>query len=586
MDTGTQNEEWAYQLIDALIAQKVDYFCCAPGSRSSPLALAIANHPKARHRIHFDERGLCFHALGYAKATKKPAVVVATSGTAIGNWMPGVMEASNERIPLILLSADRPPELRDCGANQTCDQVKLFNNFVRWQIDLPCPEDRISKRYLASSVNHAVAMASYPPQGPVHLNCMFREPLFSMRKERYTALERHVSFEHSQLHPSQTAIDEWEKILSKKRRGVIIVGSCSREISEAVLALAERLKWPIFADILSSLRRAAGSSSVITHFDLILKLKYLMKADAVIQFGDRFVSKTLSQWLEKQALEFHLHISDHPMRQDPNHLVTHRVQASPQIFVRELLFSLCPQPEENDQPEEDWQSQWKSWDQSCKEALDCFFSLQTSLSEPSLVWEIASFLPEDWCLFLANSMPIRDADQFFLPASRCGTLFGNRGVSGIDGNIATACGIAQGGEKPTLALIGDLTFLHDLNSLALLSKLEHPVVLCVVNNGGGGIFSFLPVSKREEVFEEFIAASHQISFQSAASLFAIPYFHPETPAELGDLLFHQKKNPHSCIIEITTDRRENVQLHEQIIANVRTCLNSANSPAEIPVTLP
>lgn len=578
MDHGAQNERWAYKLIDALTAQGIDYFCLSPGSRSTPLALAIANHPKATRIVHFDERGICFYAVGFAKATKKPAVVVATSGTAIGNLMPAVMEACNERIPLILLSADRPPELRDCGANQTCDQVKLFNNFVRWQVDLPCPDHRLSDRYLASTISHALVMATYPPAGPVQINCMFREPFFSHAVEQIP-IGHNVSFEHAIQYPSDEAVRYWTEILSTKRRGVIIAGSCSTDISEVVFSLAERLKWPIFADILSSLRTAEGSSSLITHFDPILKVKNAIEADAVIQFGDRFVSKTLSQWVEKQTFEFFLHISDHPMRQDPGHLITHRVQTCPKIFTHKLLFSL---PSTYEDP---WKADWYHWNQSCKGAIADFFSNQASLTEPGLIWEIASFLSVDWCLFVGTSMPVRDANQFFLPASPCGTIFGNRGVSGIDGVIATACGIAKGKDKPILALIGDLTFLHDLTSLALLSKLKQPVILCVVNNGGGGIFSFMPISKREEVFEEFIAASHEITFESAALLFSIPYFHPETPAEFGDLLFHQKKQPRSCIIEITTDRSENVRIHEQLISQIETCLNSANSPAEIPTIL-
>jgi 2-succinyl-5-enolpyruvyl-6-hydroxy-3-cyclohexene-1-carboxylate synthase len=587
MDTGAQNETWAYKIVDAFTALGIDYFCCAPGSRSTSLELAIASHPKATHVVHFDERGICFHAVGFGKAAKKPAVVVATSGTAIGNLLPGVMEACNERVPLILLSADRPPELRDCGANQTCDQVKLFNNFVRWQVDLPCPDDRISDRYLASTISHAIVMTTYPPAGPVQINCMFREPLFSNIIE-HCPIGHHVSFEHSILHPSKEAISYWTEALSSKRKGVIIAGSCSTDIRDAVFALAERLRWPIFADILSSLRTAEGPPSLITHFDPILKLKDEIAADAVIQFGDRFVSKTLSQWLEKQNLEFFLHISDHPMRQDPNHLMTHRVQSCPKIFVREMLFSLTEEYAAKSfaiGSEEDWQADWHHWDKSCQQILQDFFSAQIWLSEPGIVWEIASFLSEEWCLFVGTSMPVRDANQFFLPDSQCGTIFGNRGVSGIDGIIATACGIAKGMGKPVLVLIGDLTFLHDLTSLALLAKMEKPVILCVVNNGGGGIFSFLPISKRKEAFEEFIVASHKTTFASAASLFNIPYFHPEARAELGDLLFRQKKQPHSCIIELTTDRAENVQIHEQIIRSIGTCLNSANSPAGIPVNL-
>lgn len=578
MDTGTQNERWARKLIDGLIAQGIDYFCCGPGSRSTTLSLAIANHPKAKYSVHFDERGVAFQALGYGKAAKKPAVVMATSGTAIGNLMPAVMEASNDRIPLIILSADRPPELRDCGANQTVDQVKLFNNFVRWQVDFPCPDDRLTDRYIASTLSQAVAIASYPPAGPVHINCMFREPLFNAPLE-HQPLEKCVHVAMPELQPSEEVIEYWTEKLAPKRRGVIIVGSSNDDLSEAVFSLAKQLKWPIFADILSSLRNSANHPSLITHYDPILKLKNNTAIDAVIQFGSRFVSKTLALWLEKQKLEFYLHVSEQPIRQDPAHLATHRVLSAPALFSRKLSAALPAEMAE------DWLSIWNEWDHECKQKLAEIFSANDSLTEPGLIWEIASFLSENWNLFLANSMPIRDANQFFLPISRCGQIYGNRGVSGIDGNLATACGLSYGNGKPTLAVVGDLTFLHDLSSLALLAKSPHPVVVCIVNNGGGGIFSFLPVSERKEAFEEFIAASHKINFEAAGKLFDLPYFHPQTPAELGDLLFQQEKNPRSCLIEITTDRTENFRVHEQIIKAISSCLNSADSSEAIPVNL-
>jgi 2-succinyl-5-enolpyruvyl-6-hydroxy-3-cyclohexene-1-carboxylate synthase len=214
-----------------------------------------------------------------------------------------------------------------------------------------------------------------------------------------------------------------------------------------------------------------------------------------------------------------------------------------------------------------------------------FFTQNSNITEPGLIWEIASQLPEDWNLFLANSMPIRDANQFFSPMLHQGSIFGNRGVSGIDGNLATACGLAKGNEKPTFAIVGDLTILHDLNSLALVAKSEVPIVICVVNNRGGGIFSFLPVSKRREAFEEFIAASHEIHLEAAAKLFDLPYFHPKTRAEFADLIKSQKQSSCSCVIEITTDRVENVHIHEQIIQAIAPCLNSADLPLEIPTTL-
>lgn len=578
MLNGLQTEIWAKKLIDALIGQGIEYFCAAPGSRSTPLSFAIANHLKARWTVHFDERGLCFHALGYAKSAKKPAVVMATSGTAIGNLMPAIMEASNDRVPLIILSADRPPELRDCGANQTVDQVKLFNNFVRWQIDLPCPDRQLSDRYLASVISQAVLMASFPPAGPVHLNCMFREPLLHTQPEQ-GFLSQQIHIAPPELKPSEIAIAEWQQKLTTKRRGVILVGSSPSDLSDAVISLAHRLQWPIFADIFSSLRNKAPYSEVISHFDPILKIKARTPVDAVIQFGDRFVSKVLAQWLEKQNLDFYLQVAEQPLRNDPMHRVTHRVISAPQEFAQELKKRL-PQVKETS-----WLEQWCDWDKRCQETLSDLFLDDAKLTEPAVIRHIARFLSKDWNLFLANSMPVRDANQFFFSSSGCGTIFGNRGVSGIDGNIATICGLAEGNAKATLGVIGDLAFLHDINSLALMAKAKQPIVLCVINNGGGGIFSFLPVAKRKEAFEEFIAASHEIQFESAAKLFNIPYFHPQTPAELTDLLFQQQTTPQTCIVEMTTDRVQNVHVHEQILKAIGTCLSSADSPLEIPATL-
>jgi 2-succinyl-5-enolpyruvyl-6-hydroxy-3-cyclohexene-1-carboxylate synthase len=570
MDTGSHNQQWAEQLIDVLIAHGVEYFCCAPGSRATPLALAIARYPKNRWSVHFDERGVCFHALGHAKATGKPAVVVTTSGTAVGNLLPGVMEAYNDRTPLILLTADRPPELRECGANQTCDQTKLFTNHVRWQVDLPCPNPEIPLNYLSSTVSHAVAMSLSSPRGPVHMNCMFREPLFAHSTEEKKPI-RCVHFAHPELFPSEELITYWAQHLFTPKKGIILVGSHSTVPLKPLLALAERLQWPLFADILSTPRTLKDHPCLIPHFDPILKCKGEVGVDAILQFGDKFVSKTLALWLEKQTPQFYVHVSEHPLRQDPSHLMTHRVHVDPAIFIQKLLGS-TKHREENG-----WITQWKDWDLRCEQTLSEFFSKQTELTEPGLIPHIASLLSRDWALFLSNSMPIRDANQFFLPLEHSGPIFGNRGVSGIDGNIATAAGIAQGSGKPTLALIGDVAFLHDLNSLAYLTKIDTPLLLCVVNNSGGGIFSFLPLAKKtgpSKTFETFFAAAHDISFAPAATLFGIPYYHPSSPSALSELLIHQKKIPHSCIIEITTERESNVAIHEHISTLINNHLNA------------
>lgn len=573
MDIGRLNEEWVSKLIAILTKLGIDYFCCAPGSRSTPLLLAIANQTDAKSSVHFDERAVAFHAVGFAKGARRPAAVVATSGTAVGNLLPAVMEASNERIPLILLTADRPPELRDCGANQTCDQVKLFHNHVRWQVDLACPDEQIEDNYLVSTISHAIAMACGVPAGPVHVNCMFREPLYASHCSKQKVHISPISFSQPELHPSAHTVAEWTRILNIPRKGIILAGSCPDDDSEAIFALAEQLKWPVFADILSPCRRVPHTS-LITHFDPLLKLKPQIQVDALIQFGDRFASKILLQWLDKQSVDFFLHVSKHPMRQDPLHRVTHRVQACPRIFIDRLLEGLICHEEDA------WCSDWTHWDACCKKEVTDFFVTKKSITEPGLMHEIAHFLPKNWALFLANSMPIRDANQFLHPKN---PVFGNRGVSGIDGNIATVAGIAQGLQKPILAVLGDLTLLHDLTSLHYLTKIPYPVILCVVNNSGGGIFSFLPISKRTEAFEKYVAAAHDLSFESAAQLFEIPYFSPQNLIELKDTLNNVTRHPQSCLIEVTTNRLENVKIHQEIMQRLALCLDASNMA--IPTTL-
>ncbi|MES2122013.1 MAG: 2-succinyl-5-enolpyruvyl-6-hydroxy-3-cyclohexene-1-carboxylic-acid synthase [Chlamydiota bacterium] len=555
-----RNEQWAQQIVSQLIAHGADYFCCAPGSRSTPLALAIAAEISATYFVHFDERALAFHALGYAKASGKPAVILTTSGTAVGNLLPALMEASNERIPLIVLTADRPPELRDCGANQTCDQVKLFTPYIRWQADLPCPDDALPFRYLSSTIAACCAAAQFPLPGPVHLNCMFREPLIGTSPPPDGQWE-HIVQQAGILHPTSSQIDIWADKLSSIARGVILCGSDHRDDSSAIHLLAEKLQWPIFADILSPVRRAGDHSHLIPHYELLLKTAGPENCEAILQFGNRFVSKALAQWVEKQEPAFYLRVSEHPQLQDPLHKNTHRLHADPALFCQAIAARLTPAPSH-------WIHLWKEQDAICKHHICDFFSTETHLSEPAIMQTIASsFTPSD-ALFLANSMPIRDANSLFRSPLPTGPIFGNRGVSGIDGNIATAAGIAQGSQRRTFALIGDLTFLHDMTSLAQLTKTDAPVLLIVINNGGGGIFSFLPVSKREckRAFEEFIVCKHDYQFPAAAELFGLPYFCPESTAALERCLSAQT----SCIIEIFTDREENFALHEQLTSKI-TC---------------
>lgn len=544
------NIAFAKEILHQLILQGVDYFCLAPGSRSTAFAVALSEEERAGAFIHFDERGLGFHALGFAKATGRPVAILVTSGTAVGNLLPAVMEACERHIPLILLTSDRPPELRATSANQTTDQVKVFGDLVRFAFDLPCPTEELPERFVATTIAQVVYLAKRAPQGPVHLNCMFREPFFS--KELSILRQIPCFYEHTESTLSERTFEKWAEHLNHIEKGVIIAGSLPTRASLSSLCkLAERLDWPLFADIDSGVRSLGKNHTVVPHYDFILKTFSGMRPEAILQFGDRFVSKTLLEWIKTSQPELYCHIADHPLRADPHHLVTHRIPCTPEHFAENLIEKISFKTS--------WLSTWKAHAQTIEDRIKL---PQDELSEPGILIWLKQHIPSDWALFFANSMPVRDAESFFYPERPRGPIFTNRGVSGIDGNIATIAGLAEGCKRPIAALIGDQTALHDLNSLAQLSKSRFPIILFIVNNYGGGIFSFLPIQQKlqKETFETYFAASHQYSFEHAADLFHLPYYRPQNWQELDEVPLIE-----SCIIELITDRARNAALHQELL---------------------
>ncbi len=544
---GKWNNQASSELIDQLIHQGVHYFCLAPGFRSTPLALAVSQNPHARFFIHFDERGLGFHALGYAKATGKPVAIIVTSGSAVGNLYPAVMEAFHDHLPLILLSADRPSELRNTKANQTCDQTKFFGNYVYFYSDLPAPDSQLPSRFFATTIAQAVWEAK---KGPVHLNCAFREPFFDT--QLFKTNETPCIYEESNVIVSPRIIQKWASFLNSAKNGAIVIGALHSSSYDPLLQLASKLKWPILSDILSGLRSLGKKESVISYFDFILKSRPDFKADVILYLGDQIVSKRLLQWISSPIFQ----VSLHQERCDPNHKVTNRVFCDPLYFCEQLLTCIPNR-------QTGWITEWKECEYQIEKAIQHFFIKEKTLSEPGLFASLSHQLP---ALFIGNSMPIRDANSLFFPSIETGRIFANRGLSGIDGNIATCAGIAS--HSPLIAIIGDQTAFHDLNSLAMLPKCPHPLTLIILNNGGGGIFSF--VSTPPHLVENFFAASHEYTFEQAAALFNIPYAKVQQVDQLTS--FFGK----TCIIELQTNRSANVALHRAL----DTCIANAVTKQE------
>ncbi len=482
-------------VIDQLVQQGISSFCIAPGSRSAPLALAAADHPQAKTYVHFDERALGFFALGLSQGSRKPVAVIATSGTAVGNFLPSIMEAFHSHTPLILLSADRPFELRDCGANQATDQTKIFSSFVHFQteIDGSAPENAVRAK-----VAHGLMFS-----GPVHFNCPFREPLSTKEK---------VSFGKPFLLSRPQLVAPPQKIPFK--RGLILVGRV--DDVRPVLKLAERLAWPVFADVLSQ-ARLFPTKEQIRHLDI--------EPEFVLHVGERLTEKktlTLAcPWM---------HVSPYPGLQDPAQRVQMRVQSDVEPFCESFEAGT----------DTEWLPLWQERDRArqLREAVH----FQTGFTEAHAMRAIE---PEGAAVFLGTSMPIRLGDRFLFP-KECRGFFSNRGLSGIDGTIATAAGLSEGLQCKVIAFIGDQACLHDLNSFSLLEK--YPVQLIVSNNFGGGIFSHLPYSSSPH-FESIFAAAHSWHFDGVAQMFGLSYqrWDGKSPLE-------------ATVSELVTCRKENAIL--------------------------
>jgi len=563
---------WSSLIIEELIRQGCNYFCISPGSRSTPLTVAVAQNKKAISRIFYDERGASFHALGYARATGKPAVLICTSGTAAANYYPAIIESCQDSVPLIVLTADRPPELRAAGANQTIDQVKMFGNYVNWFFELPTPDANISPQFVLSTINQAYFKSMHSPKGPVHINCMFREPFFSENELPLNDISSNLKesikpyttfqFTENNILPDSDLI----KKINTFDRGIIIAGKMDNHSdSKAVYKLAEKLNWPVFADITSGLRIGTDSELIIEHFDLALlsnSFKNSLKPEMVIQFGKRFVSKRLQNFLNELKPENYFVIDDHPDRFGPTHIVTDRIVGNISKFCENLVPSI------KDNIDKNWIENIYKVNNSINELINNEFGSRSDLSEITTARIISKNIPQNSNLFLASSMPIRDMDMFAIKSNNNISIAANRGTSGIDGTIASAIGFAEGNESAVTLVIGDIAFIHDLNSLHQLVSSKYPVFILLINNSGGGIFSFLPIANQKDVFKEYFSTPHTLTFESAADLFKLKYYNPKSTTELISNYQSANNEQKSAIFEITTDQEENFNLHKNFYNKV------------------
>ncbi|MCY3655555.1 MAG: 2-succinyl-5-enolpyruvyl-6-hydroxy-3-cyclohexene-1-carboxylic-acid synthase [Chloroflexi bacterium] len=623
-----------YRYIGAFTAQLarsgVRHAVIAPGSRSTPLVLALDRHASVKTWLHLDERAAGYFALGLARQLNEPVAIVTTSGTASANLLPSIVEASLSRIPLVALTADRPPELRDIGANQTIDQTGLFGSHPRWAVELPVTDgSQALEAHARGIAARAVSTAAEPPAGPVHVNVPLREPLIGIGWQR--ALDEGAASAPMDVAPSPVTPFEqpaprrpYAPVLTPKikrphqharaaaarlveailgRRGIIVCGPESEGLpAEAIDTLARTLGWPILADPLSGVRTGRHSMvRIIDTYDALLRSpRFASQAtpEVVVRFGAAPTSKVLNQFLASLGGVPQFVVDVAGGWRDPDAVASVMLRAEPHGLcdaVVEALGARRPSaftgaandPARVGAPyyaDPGWLEFWTSANSTARAALDEMLRDTSEPFEGYAPVALASALRDVSTVVLGNSMIIRDADAFMWGQPRALRFLGTRGASGIDGVVSTAVGAAAAGLGPVAALVGDLSFLHDLNGLWALRRHHLSLLVALVNNDGGGIFHFLPQAEQAPVeFEEWFGTPHGLDFSGAIGTFGGRLVRPE-PSEWLDALRSAANLPGLTVVELRTDRERNVALHREAWARVDAALRDAEAEPTPPTT--
>ena len=582
LDFRNANSLWCSVLVETLARLGLRHAVISPGSRSAPLTFAFARHPGIEAVPVLDERSAGFFALGLARQHHRPTALVCTSGTAAANFLPAVIEAHESGVPLLVLTADRPPELRACAAGQAIDQQKLYGSYVRHYQELAVPEaDRDLLRHVRQAVVHAFERARAPEPGPVHLNAPFRDPLPPLDDGHTGALE--AGFDEEAFFAqvggtaggpgdegttgtcrpgrrpggSEDAFSEWARI----SRGLIVAGPAQPDdpaaYSAAVARLADALGWPVLADGLSPVRNdAARHQALVTNYSAILRSPAVadrLAPDGVLCLGEWPTSKQLRQWLQARDARTWL-VSPGAQNRDALHGRTRHLRCE----VGDLAAALPGARRDPGAHARDWLRA----DAAAQQALDARLSSLDFLFEGEASRTLAQTLPAGTPVFVANSMPVRDVEFFWGPNDRLSRLYFNRGANGIDGTLSTALGVAHG-NRPAVLLCGDLALLHDANGFLIRPKLRGSLTVVLINNRGGGIFEMLPVAKFDPPFEEFFATPQSVDFAALAAAHGATHVLVRDRDHLEELV---SALPESGlrVLEVRTDRKRDAALRREL----------------------
>jgi len=575
---------FAAALVDELARAGVREVCVCPGSRSTALAIAAAQHASLRCWSQIDERSAGFFALGAAKATRAPAALICTSGTAAANFYPAVIEAYHAHVPLIVLSADRPPELREWGAGQTIDQVHLYGTHVRWFAETAVPDgDPRMLRYAREVGCRAVAEACGPPAGPVHLNLPFRDPLAPTSTA--SASEISASRRDGQSYtrvcrgaqaPRPEDLDRLVEIANSCERGVIACGpmDAEPEFCAALADLASVLGWPILADPTSQLRSGAHNQGapVLGNSDLFLRDERVARAlepEVVLRFGGTPTSKSQRLWLEGHVPEHLILVDPEAGWNDPSHLASEFLQVDPLALCDALIRRVS-----RSKGRAPWLQRVLAAERCTLGVVENLVADEDELFEPRAIRELAEALPDGAITYVSNSMPVRDLDAFLPVSNRPLRVLANRGANGIDGMLSSALGAAASQPQPVVLLTGDLALLHDVAALQAAQRHALNLTVVVFDNDGGGIFSYLPVADRAdpEVFETHFRTPHGANLGEIVGGFGAGFERASSWEHFRAAFKSALATPGVSVVEIPVDRDRSVAHHREIDRRVSEAL--------------
>lgn len=556
--------------VDELTQNGLTDVIISPGSRSTPLALTFTEHPMIKEWVIIDERSAAFFAMGIAKQTMRPVALVCTSGTAAANYFPAIVEAFYSHVPLIILTADRPHELRDIGAPQSIEQIKLYGGYVKWFQEMALPESSPQMlKYVRGKAARAVTMASEANAGPIHLNFPFREPLvpdFSLENvwEIQPGIQGHEHSYNPILGGKKKLVEQQlQQLIEKlqgKQKGIIVCGpQAETGFAEAVTGLAIKWGLPILADPLSQVRSGQHQKDpIIEGYDAFLRNESIRKElepEFIIRFGAMPVSKAYLFYVKEHQEAMQFIVESHTGYRDPAGNATEFIFADP-IMLCQDLNEMSPDRSADSK----WLETWQSMNRVAKRHL--LNGGETAITEGEAVRGLLEVIPDESSLYVGNSMAVRDLDTFFMTTPKDITILANRGANGIDGMVSSGLGAATTG-KPVTLLLGDLSFFHDLNGLLAAKHYKLNITILLINNNGGGIFSFLPQAADQRHFNALFGTPLDIDFQQAISMYGGEYKEAKTEDELKDILYLSYQNDGLSVVEVKTDRTTNVEWHRE-----------------------